>query len=75
MLREQKILKEQVTTFINNADVTTLEVGNSRVGIGIIIVMAGFLGIWGCACLINGVAQIQSIHEFGRVIFTAFTGL
>ena len=75
MLREQKIVKEQVTTFINNADVTTLEVGNSRMGIGIIMVMAGFLGIWGCVCLINGFAQPQSIHEFGRVIFTAFTGL
>ena len=75
MLGEQKIVKEQVTTFINNADVTTLEVGNSRVGIGIIMVMACFLGIWGCVCLISGVAQTQSIHEFGRIIFTAFTGL
>ena len=75
MLREQKIVKEQVTTFIDKTDVASLEVGNSRFGFGIIMVMAGFLGIWGCVCLINGVRQTQSIHEIGRVIFTAFTGL
>lgn len=75
MLREQKILKEQATTFINTAEDTHLEIGNSRLGIGIIMSIAGFLGVWGCISLINGVAQTHSIHELGRTIFTAFTGI
>jgi hypothetical protein len=75
MLREQKILKEQVTTFISSAENTHLEIGNSRFGIGIIMSIAGFLGVWGCISLLNGIAQTHSIHDLGRAIFTAFTGI
>ena len=75
MLSEQKITKEQVATFASNAEISELEIGNSRFGIGIILVMAGFVGTWGCICLINGIAQSQSIQELGRGIFTAFTGI
>jgi len=75
MLSEQKITKEQVTTFTDNAETADLAIGNSRVGIGIIMAMAGFVGIWGCLCLLNGIVQSQSIHELARGIFTAFTGI
>jgi len=75
MLSEQKITKEQVTTFASAAKVTELEIGNSRIGIGIIMVMACFVGGWGCLCLLNGIAQSQSLQEFGRGIITAFTGI
>lgn len=75
MLNEQKITKEQVTTFASHAEAAELEIGNSRFGIGIIMVMACFVGVWGCVCLINGIAQSQSIHELGRGLFTAFTGI
>lgn len=75
MLSEQKIIKEQVTTFTSAAKVSELEIGNSRFGIGIIMVMACFVGAWGCICLINGIAQSQSIQELGRGIITAFTGI
>jgi hypothetical protein len=37
--------------------------------------MAGFVGIWGCLCLVNGVVQTQNIQELARGIFTAFTGI
>ena len=75
MLSEQKITKEQVTTFAGTAEISDLEIGNSRFGIGIIMVMACFVGAWGCICLINGIAQSQSIQELGRGIFTALTGI
>jgi len=75
MLSEQKIAKEQVTTFVSNAEIADLAIGNSRFGIGVIMVMAGFIGLWGCLCLLNGILQSQSIHELARDIFTAFTGI
>jgi len=75
MVSEQKISKEQVATFADTVEITELAVGNSRFGIGIILAMAGFVGIWGCLCLVNGVVQSQNIQELARGIFTAFTGL
>lgn len=75
MLSEQKITKEQVATFAGTVEITELAVGNSRFGIGIILAMAGFVGIWGCLCLVNGVVQSQNIQELARGIFTAFTGI
>ena len=75
MLSEHKISKGQVTTFTADAEISELQVGNSRFGIGVILIMAGFVGAWGFVCLINGIAQTQSIQELGRGIFTAFTGI
>jgi len=75
MLSEQKITKEQVATFADKAEIAELAIGNSRFGIGIILAMAGFVGIWGCLCLVHGVVQTQNIQELARGIFTAFTGI
>ena len=75
MVSEEKISKEQVATFADTVEITELAVGNSRFGIGIILAMAGFVGIWGCLCLVNGVVQTQNIQELARGIFTAFTGI
>ena len=75
MLSGHKITKEQITTFAEKAEANELEIGNSRFGFGIIMAMAGFVGVWGCICLMSGIAQSQSIQELGRGIFTAFTGI
>ena len=75
MLTSQKIIKEQVTTFDNSVVSPGLEIGNSRFGICMIMVMAGFIGVWSCLCLINGIAQSPSMQELGRGIITAFTGI
>ena len=75
MLSEQKVTEEQVTTFVSNAEIADLAIGNSRFGIGIIMVMAGFVGLWGCLCLLNGIVQSQSIEELARGILTAVTGI
>ena len=74
MLREPEIIKEDAATYIHKVEISELEVGNSRFGIGIILVMAGFLGIWGGTCLISGISQLQSFHEVGRILYTAVTG-
>jgi len=75
MLSEQKISNEQFTTFADHAETADLEIGNSKLGIGLIMTMACFVGTWGCVCLINGIAQSQNIHELGRGLVTAFTGI
>lgn len=75
MLIDQKMTEEQVAAFDTNVDVSDLAIGNSRFGIGIIMVMAGFVGAWGFLCLLNGIVQSQTIQELGRGIFTAFTGI
>jgi len=75
MLSENKISKGQVTTFAGTAEISELQLGNSRFGIGVIFIMAGFVGAWGFICLLNGIVQSQSIQELGRGIFTAFTGI
>ena len=75
MLNKQDMAKEQGATFASNAEIIDIEIGNSRFGIGIIIAMACFVGVWGCLCLLNGIAQSQSLQELARGFFTAFTGI
>ena len=75
MLSEQKIIEEQVTTLTATTELEELEIGNSRFGIITIMTMAGFVGVWGCACLLSGIAQSHNIQDLGRGIFTALTGI
>lgn len=75
MLSEHKITKEQAASLVSNVQTSDLAIGNSRFGLGVIMVMACFVGVWGCLCLINGITRSQSIQELGRGIFTAFTGI
>ena len=75
MLADQKIVKEQATTFDSSVVDSDLDMGNSRFGIGMIMVMAGFVGVWGCLCLISGIFQSHSLQNIGRGIITAFTGI
>jgi len=75
MISDQKIAKEQVSALDGNVDVSDLAIGNSRIGIGLIMLMAGFVGVWGCICLLNGIVQSQNLQELGRGIFTALIGI
>ena len=75
MLSGQKIIGEQVTTLASQTEITDIEISNSRVGIIVIMTMAGFVGAWGCVCLLSGIAQSQNIQDLGRGIFTALTGI
>jgi hypothetical protein len=76
MYESMEITRERVATFDSTVvDVAELELGNSKLGLGVIMVMAAFVGIWGIACLIGGLASAGSFHEIGRSLMTAFTGM
>ncbi len=55
-------------------EISDFELGNSKMGIGIIAVMAALVGLWGATCLISGLAS-SSVSELGRGLITAITGM
>ena len=75
MYESMNITQERVATFDTDVEVADLELGNSRLGLGIIITMAAFVGIWGVACLVGGLASAGSFSEIWRGAVTAFTGM
>jgi len=74
MYDSMKITSERVATFTHEIEAAELELGNSKLGFGIIMVMAAFVGVWGVACLIGGLASAGNLHELGRSLITALTG-
>ncbi len=75
MYKSMEITGERVTTFDSEIEAIDLELGNSKLGLGVIMIMAAFVGVWGVACLIGGLASTESFHEVGRSLITAFTGM
>jgi len=75
MYKSADITQERVTTFDSNVEVAELELGNSRLGLGVIMIMAAFVGIWGVACLVSGLASAGSFQAVGRSLITALTGM
>ena len=76
MYESMEITRERAVTFDNEiTEIADLELGNSKLGLGIIMIMAAFVGVWGVACLISGLASTGSFHEVGRSLITAFTGM
>jgi len=75
MYESMEVTQERVARFDSEIEVVDLELGNSKLGLGIIMIMAAFVGIWGVACLIGGLASTESFHEIGRSLITAFTGM
>ena len=75
MYKSMEITQERAATIETNIEVAELELGNSKLGLGIIMIMAAFVGIWGVACLIGGLASSESFQEVGRGLITALTGM
>ena len=75
MYETLEVTRERIATFDESIEVAELELGNSRMGIGIIMVMAAFVGVWGLACLIGGLASTNSFQEIGRGLLMAITGM
>jgi len=46
----------------------------SEVGMGVIMVLAALIGIWGIACLIGGIANSGGVGELLNGYITAVTG-
>ncbi len=47
--------------------------GATQAGIGIIMVLAALIGVWGIACLVGGVMEV-GVTELMRGFVTAVTG-
>jgi hypothetical protein len=75
MYKSGEITQEKAAAIDNSIEVAELELGNSKLGLGVIMVMAAFVGIWGAVCLIRGLTSAGSFHEIGRSLITAFTGM
>jgi hypothetical protein len=75
MYKSMEITQERAATFDSTVEIAELELGNSKLGLGIIMVMAAFIGIWGVACLLGGLASAGSFHEVWRSMITALTGM
>ena len=75
MYETMKVSQERVASFDERIETANLELGNSKLGIGIIMVMAAFVGVWGLACLIGGLASTNSFPEIGRSLLMAITGM
>ena len=70
---------EMIDTNINGYEETretvSYDLSNSRLGIGVIMAMAGLVGIWGVTCIINGLATAASVSEISCGFITAVTGI
>ena len=62
---------------IGRTQVATEEfvVSDSKVGIGVILALAAFVGLWGTACLISGLATLDSVKAILPTIFKGFLGV
>ena len=75
MLASQKIAEKQIASFGSEIDLVDSDLGNSKLGIGIIMTLASFVGVWGTICLINGIVQANNFQQLSRGLITAIIGL
>ena len=73
MYEAMEITDERLATYEHEADIPNFELGN--LAIGVIMVMAAFVGIWGTTCLISGLANTGSVQEIGSGLMTALIGM
>lgn len=52
-----------------------LDLGNSRLGLVVIKMMAAVVGFWGLLCLVSGLGNCGNLQELGRSLLTALTGM
>ena len=69
------MIDERIGDFDETRETVSYDLSNSRLGIGVIMAMAGLVGIWGVTCIINGLATAASVSEISRGFITAVTGI
>lgn len=67
--------KEAVIEEAPVAEATDIDVGNSRLGLGVIMVMAAFVGLWGAGCLIHGLATLPSLKIAIKTLLISLLGV
>lgn len=77
MFESTEITEKRSTASRDDAKATALEfnLGDSRLGLGALNVMAASVGVWGSICLVSGLGNCNSIQELTRGIIFALTGM
>lgn len=75
MFKTINISEEQINAYQEEAEIQSLEIGNSKLGLGIILMMAGFVGLWGAMSLVSGLASCGDVQELSRGLMVALTGM
>ena len=68
-----KLEQEGVGT--SELDQEAISEGVSQVGIGIIMVLAALIGLWGIGCLVGGVSASNGVVELMRNWLGAVSGM
>ena len=66
---------EKEATYEETSITEEFTVSNSRFGIGVIMFMAAFLGLWGTACIISALSTLSSVEAAGKTLLTALLGV
>ena len=72
-VKDQNFERESIE--VRGRDIEKIESGVSQVGIGVIMILAGLVGIWGVVCFICGLATSGSVSGVIKKFITAVTGL
>ncbi|OGQ97981.1 MAG: hypothetical protein A2521_03310 [Deltaproteobacteria bacterium RIFOXYD12_FULL_57_12] len=72
---EMEITEGRTDSYSEAAIRTPYELGESRLGFGIIMTTAALIGVWGITCLVNGLSQAGTLQELGNHILMALTGI
>lgn len=66
---------DQEKVGLGELDKEAVTEGASQAGLGVIIVLAALIGVWGIACLIGGLGKSAGLLEAARGWLTAITGV
>ncbi len=72
---ESEILEKGISATETNTAERHHELGESILGLGIILTVVAFIGAWGFTCLISGLSHAASVREMGSSLITALTGI
>lgn len=73
----KKVRTSKVTTGTPGLEITSVDKMTrdaSEVGMGVVMVLAALIGIWGIACLVGGIANSGGVGELLNGYFAAVTG-
>jgi hypothetical protein len=66
---------DQKKVGLGELDQEAVTEGASQAGLGVIIVLAALIGVWGIACLIGGLGKSAGFLEAAQGWLTAITGV
>ena len=68
-------IKNNTMTATYENEATSFELGDSRLGFGVIMTMSALVGVWGTSCIISGIMSAATVSELGRGLITALSGI